>query len=730
MKRPHLPQWPWKKIGLGTALGLGVIVAVPPLRAGALNATSKAIFLAATPFAPNVSDFSALPQGTKVLASDGSLLVELDGTQSLQPVALKDLSPQMKHAVLAAEDAHFYSHPGVDAGALLRAAYNNVRGAPEQGGSTITQQLAKINYTNRQRTFFRKAREVLYAAQLERKFSKDELLQRYVNQVYFGEGAYGINAAAKTYFGTTPDKLDAPQAAMLAGKIRSPEGLNPRKDPERVKVRRDQVLRSMEKHGWLKKDELTAALAQPIALAPAQPVQEAKAPHFIELVKREAAGIDALGGSANTRATQLFTGGYTVQSTLDPKAFDASVAAVKKQLGSPGDPSTAVVSVAPGDGAIRNLFGGLDFANNQFDLASQGKRQPGSSFKPFVYLAALRQNIDPRSRFNSSSPMDVPCGSQTYHVANYEGEGGGTIPVDDALAKSVNTVFAQLACKAGLDKVVTAAKDDGLDNEKIDPVPSVALGGLPEGVTPLEMAAAYATFAAKGTYARPYSIVTIKDRSGRVVYTHSPQLKQVYTDKQVGVLTQALTGVIDHGTGKGAAIDRPVAGKTGTTELYSDAWFVGFVPQLATAVWVGHPDSRVEMKNVHGVSVAGGTFPASIFAATMKGALTGVPVQPLFTATPDQLNLKPTSGSDGPPASARPGQSTTTVSTDTTLPPDATPTSQPDGSNDTVTTPPPTFGRSPSTTSGPTTSTTQPPATTSTTAAHSAGGGPSTTTPP
>lgn len=644
-----LRELPWKQTGLGAFLVVVVVLAVPPLRQGAFDLASEAIFLATTPFAPDVSDFSAAPQSTKVLAADGSTLVELDGTQRLQPVKLADLPDHVRHAVLAAEDARFYQHPGVDAGALARALLNNIRGGHEQGGSTITQQLAKINYTHRQRTVFRKVKEVLYAAQLERHFSKDELLERYVNQVYFGEGAYGISAAAKEFFGVAPAQLSPAQAALLAGKISSPEGRNPRKDLPAVVERRDQVLGNMAKHHWLTPDQRDAAEAEAVKLAPAQDAPSARAPHFVELVKREAAGIDALGGTRQSRSTHLFTGGFTVETTLDPKAFDAATNAVRSQLGGAGDPSAAVVSVEPGDGAIKDLFGGLDFSKSQFDVASQGHRQPGSSFKPFVYLAALRDGIDPRTTFDSASPKTIPCPGGDVTVRNYEGEGGGQITVDDALARSVNVVFSQLICKVHADKVVTAARDDGIA-ERIDPVPAVALGGLSEGVTPLEMAAAYATFAAKGVYAEPYAITRIKGRDGTVLYTHQKKTRQAFSDKQAGVLTAALEGVVDHGTGTAAAIGRPLAGKTGTTENYGNAWFVGFVPQVATAVWVGHPEGDTPMTNVHGRKVAGGTFPASIFAATMKAELAGTPALPLPTASPDSLGLKGDANTTAPAA--------------------------------------------------------------------------------
>jgi penicillin-binding protein 1A len=649
------------RIGLGTLLALAIVMAVPPLRRAALRGTSQAIFLAASPFAPDVSDFNQTGEGTKIVAADGTVLVQLAGTERRSPVALASLPPHVRNAVLAAEDANFYHHPGVDASALLRAAINNVRGGPEQGGSTITQQLAKITYTDRKRSLFRKVKEVLYASQLERHYTKDQLLERYINEVYFGEGSYGIGAASKEFFGITPDKLTPAQAAFLAGKIRAPEGLNPRKDLPAVQRRRDEVLRNMARHHWLSAADLNSALAEPITLSP--PSSDSglsggtKAPYFVELVRREAATLTAFGDSPEAA---LFNGGYTIETTLDVKALDATTDAVRKQLNAPGDPSAAVVSVQPGDGAIRNLFGGLDFQHNQFDVASQGTRQPGSSFKPFVYIAALRNGVDPRTTYDSKSPLDLPCNGQPVHVRNYEGTGHGPITVDDAMIHSVNVVFTQLICQIGPDKVVQVAKDMRFQ-EPINADPAIALGGLTKGVSPLEMAAAYATFAAKGVYAQPYAIARIRDRTGKVVYTHTKATAQVIEPQQAGVLTAALQRVVQQGTGTAAAIGRPVAGKTGTTENFGNAWFIGYVPQLATAVWVGHIEGDIPMTSVHGAAVPGGRFPASIFAATMRAALAGQRTQSLFTAPPDVLGLRPPPPKQ--PADTAPKPSTTTTAT-------------------------------------------------------------------
>ena len=672
-------QLPWRRIFLGTGLALAVVVAVPPLRRVALDGASQAIFLATSPFAPDVSNFKNAGEGTKIVARDGTVLVQLEGSEKRSPIELGKLPPHVRNAVLAAEDSNFYHHPGVDAGALVRAGINNVAGREEQGGSTITQQLAKITYTNRKRSVFRKVKEVLYAAQLERHYTKDELLQRYVNEVYFGEGSYGIAAASKTFFNTTPDKLTPAQAALLAGKIHSPEGLNPRKNLPAVQRRRDQVLHNMHRHHWLSDTDLQAALSEPVNLAP--PASSTglsggtKAPYFVELVKREAAGLTQFGSAPEA---QLFNGGYTIETTLDVKSLDAATDAVRKQLNSPGDPSAAVVSIEPGDGAVRNLMGGLDFEHNQFDVASQGARQPGSAFKPFVYLAALHSGVDPRNTFDTKSPMDVPCNGQKVHVKNYEGTGHGPMTIDDGLVRSVNVVFSQLICQIGPDKVVQVAKDLGF-KEPINADPAIALGGLTTGVSPMEMAAAYATFAAKGLYAEPYAIARIRDRTGQVVYTHTKKTTQVIDPNQAGVLTATLQRVVQEGTGRAAAIGRPVAGKTGTTENFGNAWFIGFVPQLTTAVWVGHVEGDVPMLSVHGGAVAGGRFPASIFAATMRAALVGQRTEKLFVASPDSLGLQPPPPppAPAPPDTAKAAAATTsssTTSTSTTMPGDTSTT--------------------------------------------------------
>ena len=638
---------PWRRMAVGFAVVIALLITVAPLRRAAALGTSRVILWLASPITPFVPDFDSL-ETTRVLAADGTELAALSedhGRREL--VDLAAIPEHVRRAVLAAEDAEFYHHSGTNPLAIVRAVANTVTG-DTQGGSTITQQLAKLNYTGSHRSLFRKAREVFYASALERRYTKDQLLQRYLNQVYFGEGAYGIYAAAHSFFGVDPAQLTPAQAAMLAGKIQAPTRLDPRRHPDQVLARRDHILRAMEKQGWLSRPDLDLALAEPMQLAPPQPPGVNRAPHFVDFVKREASRLDELGDDPETRATRLITGGYTIETTLDPKLFDATAAAVAARLGEPGDPITAVASVVPGDGAINNLFGGLDYVATQFSYADQGARQPGSAFKPFVYMAALRDGIDPRSVFDGTSGRQIPCyGSKP--VNNYAGEDfGGATDVNTAMARSVNVVFVDLGCQVGVRDVVRAAHDAGVPDDATEAQGAVFLGGLDRGVSPLTMAAAYATFASGGVYAEPYGIKAIRDSRGEIIYEHERTTHRAFDATEVAVLNSALQRVVGEGTGRAAGIGRPVAGKTGTTEENADAWFVGYVPQVATAVWVGHEPAQ-PMTNVHGRSVTGGSFPAAIFGDLMRKGLADVPVRRLPVASPDALGLRPLGELPPPP---------------------------------------------------------------------------------
>ena len=730
--RPRFPSRGFllKFLG-GTFLVLLVIVVVPPVRKAVALGVSKAIVFVASPLAPDIADFKQLPVTTKIVAVDNSVVAELDKSERRVPITVDALPDHVKEAVLAAEDQDFYSHDGVDSTAIFRAFLRSAQGRT-QGGSTITQQLAKINYTARERTAARKLKEVLYASKLEKRYTKDELLERYLNQIYFGDRAYGINAAAQAYFGVTADQLSPAQAALLAGKIRAPEALDPR-DPEDVKPsqnRRDQVLRNMKQEGYLDKAEFDAAIATPVegSLPPRLPDNDGLglAPHFAEHVKREARSLEALGSSAETRENQLFTGGYTIETTFDPKIFEATKASVTERVGLPEDPVAAVATVVPGDGAIRSLFGGLDFSKTQQDMASHpdAGRQIGSSAKPFVYLASLRRGIDPRSTYDGTSGRVIPCYVPDKPVNNYAGEdAAGQINVDDAMVKSVNVVFAELGCAATGREVLKTAVDAGLPKDIVTKFPgSLFLGGIDgNGPTALQMANAYATFAAKGVRAEPYSIARIKDSKDRVIYEHKVKTTQAFKAEEVGVLNNPLQRVVTEGTAKAAGIGRPTAGKTGTSQDNIDAWFIGYTPQLATGVWMGYEDNDPKtpnqpMSKVHGRAVTGGSFPAQIFSDVMKKAHEGIKATPLFTASPDQLNLQlvTTTTSSTSSTTTSSTTSTTVPDTTTTAPTTSTTTTAPPPGRVTTTTAPTTTTarQATTTTTAPTTTTTTAPTTT------------------
>jgi len=672
--------WPATALSARRVLAVGVVLLaasmalIAPVRLGVTAGLTRALLFLVQPFEPSIAGFAALPATTTVRAADGTVLARLDGPEDSQPVRLGALPPDVPRAVLAAEDAEFYREAAVNPISIVRAASADVTGGGLEGGSTITQQLAKINYLGSRRSLGRKLEEVLYAGELARRYSKDQLLERYLNQVYFGDGAYGISAAARTFFAESPQQLTVDQAATLAGKIRAPEALDPFTRPAAVTARRNQVLTAMAAHGWLPRSELGAALAAPLAARHPPAAAPTVAPEFVDYVRAEAATLPALGPDPAARDRAFATGGYTVDTTLDPAGYRAAVAAARSSLGGPSDPDVAVASVAPGDGAVRILFGGLGYRSGGFDPAIEGAMQAGSAFKPFVYLAALQDGIDPRSVLPAYSPMAVTYRGSRYTVHNYE-PGAAAASIDDALAQSINTVFVQLAAKVGPDNVARAAEAAGLPPsvEADAGNPSIALGALTHGVSPLQMATAYATIAARGVWAAPYSITRIVDRHGRVVYQHAPDARPVLDPAEVAVLTGAMEGVVQHGTGVAAGIGRPLAGKTGTTDNYTNAWFIGFVPQLSTAVWVGYTQGARPMTDVHGVAVTGGTFPAAIFSSVMGPALAGLPALPLTTASPDTLALMPYASVPSADGSYDPSRYWSTWSTWSSLPPATSP---------------------------------------------------------
>jgi len=556
------------------------------------------------------------------------LVAELHGLENREMLSGQDIPQVMRDAVVAIEDSRFYEHRGIDFWSILRALWTNIRrGEIAQGGSTITQQLVKNLYVGSERTYGRKLKEAVLAYQLERKWSKERILNQYLNIVYFGEGAYGVGAAARTYFGIPAKQLSLDQAALLAGLLRAPSAYSPRSNPEGALARRNIVLNKMYQEQYITSAQLQEALAAPLQLVPAAKTKTGDFPYWTEMVREQLV--------AKYGASRVLGGGLRVYISLDPALQRAAEQAISEVLDQPGDPEAGLVCIDVRTGRLVAMVGGSDFTQRQFNLATQGRRQPGSAFKPFVLVAALKAGISPESVYQSGSiSFDVPGGP--WQVSS---EDRGPITVKEATAVSSNGVYARLVMEIGAQAVAETAYAMGITTPLGDPPnPAIALGGLRTGVSCLEMAMAYATLATGGERLTahitfdpsqtnwPLTIVRVTDSQGRVIDENSVVRTRVLDEGLAAIATSCLEEVIKTGTGQAAYIGRPAGGKTGTTQNYCDAWFVGYTPELVTAVWVGYPDTRKPMTSVHGTKVVGGSFPAQIWAKFMRKALANVPV--------------------------------------------------------------------------------------------------------
>ncbi len=565
---------------------------------------------------------------TRILDRDGKSITTLFADQNRQYVNLGDIPQSLQQAVISTEDQRFYEHPGVDVLGIARALWVDLTsGRRAQGGSTITQQYAKQAFVGDETSLKRKASEALLAYKIEEQFSKDKILEMYLNAIYFGHGSYGVQTAAQTYFGKAVKDLSVAESAVLAGVIKSPARYSPYLDPVAAQARRDTVLMQMRDQGYIDAATYAAAIATPIKTTGLKR-GSAVAPYFVEYLKTLL--VDEYGEDA------VYRGGLTVTTTLDLTMQLAAEKAVAKNLNRKTDPSAALVAIDPATGEIRAMVGGRDFATQQYNVAVQGHRQSGSSFKPFVLVAALQDGISPEATFTAQSGKFAIPGGQVWSVAGEPGYKGAT-RLRVAMAHSLNPVFAQLVIKIGADRVVQTAADMGITT-KITPVPAVALGGMAEGVTPLEMASAYGTLATGGNHAPPIGILKVSDKDGNVLFTAKPEGTRVLDPAISYLTTDILKGVISGGTATAANIGRPAAGKTGTTQSNADAWFIGYTPDLVAAVWVGYPDSQKPMNSVHGIRVTGGSFPARIWAAFMKEALKGTPAN-AFKRPPGLSNV-------------------------------------------------------------------------------------------
>ena len=624
---------------------------------------------------------TANAQATVIEYSDGSRLGQL-AKENRVDIPLKDVPQHVRDAVLAAEDRGFYEHSGISFTGILRAAYQDVRGGgAKQGGSTITQQYARNAYLSQERTFARKFREAIIAVKLERKHSKDEILEWYLNTIYFGRGASGIEAASRTYFGIPARRLSVEQGAVLAALIRSPEGGDPAVNPEVAERRWKAVLDGMVETKKLERAEADAA-------------------KYPKLNERKAAGKDSKGGNGpigyvvdavrrelianGFSESEVYTGGLKVRTTIDRRRQAAAVEAVHNVLTDPAkDPRAALVAVEPGTGKVVAMYGGRDFGakgDKSFVNYATNPRQPGSSYKPFVLAAALDEGISLKSTFDGKSPQRFG----DYEVDNFDGKSFGRVDLVESTANSINTVYVPLGLEVGVDKVIDTTHRLGIpdtvdcqDNRDA----SLFLGTCDQ--KPADMAAAFAAFAAKGESTGWHLIESVRTGKGKRLYRAKVEKTEALSEGEAADAIHAMRAVVERGTARSAQIGRPAAGKTGTTQDNTNAWFNGFVPQLSTSVWMGYEVAENDgtgkrgippMRNIHGFGeITGGTLPARIWHDFMAAALEGVPVEdfppPVFggkakNASPS-ATATPTTSSPTPSETPTP---TVTVTVEPTIP--------------------------------------------------------------
>ncbi len=550
-------------------------------------------------------------QTTRIFAADGTLIADLHAEENRFVVKLDKISKKKQKAMVAIEDERFFEHKGVDFIGILRSLYIDIKtGKPAQGASTITQQYVRNIFLSREKTLERKLKEAILAYRIEQIYSKETILEKYLNTVYFGNGCYGVETAAQTYFGKPAKNLTISEAALLAGIVQRPSDYNPYTNLEKVLERRNVVLAKMKELGYISAEEYEKALSEKPKLKPLKQRGYYMAPYFVEYVKELL--IKKYG------ADKVFKGGLRVYTTLRPAAQRAAEEAVFSTLNKPKDPDAALVSIEVDTGAIIAMVGGRDFEKQKFNLAVQGKRQPGSSFKTFVLVAALEEGYSPYETYESS-PLTIKLPSGEWKVRNAEGGGRGPITLRSATVHSVNAVFARLIMDVGPENVVDAAKRMGITS-KIRPFPSIALGS--EAVSVLEMASAYSTLARGGQYLAPVAITKVTDANGNIIDEVRPKATKAIDPWVAYTTVDILKDVVKYGTGTRARIRWPAAGKTGTAQEYRDAWFVGFTKQVSTAVWVGYRQAQIPMRNIHGFArVYGGTLPAMIWREYMKEAM-------------------------------------------------------------------------------------------------------------
>jgi penicillin-binding protein 1A len=610
-------------IGAKLLLVFGCLFAVAAIAVVAV--TSWVLNVAAE--APSLSSCKPVGKGgnTVLYAADGSKLGVVASPRAREPVSIERIPKTLQLATVAIEDQRFYEHGGVDEEGILRAAIKDLEaGEAVEGGSTITQQLVRnLCIRNPERTLKRKIIEAQLAEEFFERHSRREILGSYLNIASYGtiEGstAVGVGAAARIYFSKPVWKLTLPQAALLAGLPQAPSEYNPVLEPGAAKARRNQVLRKMAKLGYVSGPRARAAIRSGLGINPSDSYFRHRQPYFFDYVE------DRLLATYGVNTVRR--GGLEVYTTIDPGMQRVGLEAMRSTLPYSTDPASALVSIDPRNGHIRAMVSSSSYAHSQFNLAAQGHRQPGSTFKTFVLTTAIKQGIDPYSTYYTSKPLDLwlpEWGHWTVHTAD---EGYlGTVNLKQATVASDNTVFAQLDLDVGPRAVAATAKSMGITSP-LDGIPAEGIGGLRVGVSPLEMAGAYATLASGGIHRDPVAVTKVVFPNGHVDRPERPHPRRVISAPVAWEVTRLLHDNITEGTGTAAYTGCPgQAGKTGTTDKYTDAWFAGYQPNLATAVWVGYPESNeISMSSVHGIIVFGGTFPADIWHSLYSGA--GVPCE-------------------------------------------------------------------------------------------------------
>ena len=575
---------------------------------------------------PNPNDF-VNTQSTIIQYSNGSEIGRI-GAQNRTIVPLARMPLHLRQAVLAAENRNFYSEHAFSVSGFARAVIDNIKTLGRGGGgSTITQQYAKTAFLTQERTITRKIKELVIAIKLENQLSKDQILENYLNTIYFGRGSYGVETAAQQYFNRSAKQLNLAQSAVIASVLRSPGYYDPqysKANMERLQSRFNYVIAGMLKAGWITEAEAKKTKFPTIMPGTSEGWLSGPKGYLIEMVRAELV-------KRGFTDDQLMKGGLIVKTTFDQKAQTAAIGAVAKQTPAkaPENLHIGLVAIRPGTGEIIALYGGADYVKRQLNDATQSIALAGSTFKPFALAAALEAGIPLTSMWNGDTPQIFDDAGKPYEVNNYGDEGWGQVDLMTATAHSINTVYVPLGIKAGPDKVVDVARRAGIpDSVAMMPTPSVVLGAASPHV--IDVATAYATFAANGVYAAPWFISEVTGSNGGLLYqAASPSPNTVFSKEVMADLTYGLQEVVKNGTATygTSGLGRPAAGKTGTSEQNASAWFSGYTPQLAASVAMFRDDATQSLNGIGGLtSVTGGTFPAKIWTAFMKAALQGQPV--------------------------------------------------------------------------------------------------------